>query len=60
MCITKKLGRPKGHGQSRLDGSEEEILRSLKPGVSKSSIAKITRFTRPTLYHFIQTRGGER
>ena len=54
----KKLGRPKGSlGVSRLDGKEDEIRRFLKLGVSKSSIAKITGVSRPTLYHFIGTRG---
>ena len=54
----KKLGRPKGSlGVSRLDGREGEIRRFLTLGVSKSSIAKITGVTRPTLYNFIATRG---
>ena len=54
----KKLGRPKGSlGVSRLDGKEDEIRRFLKLGVSKSAIAKITGVSRPTLYHFIGTRG---
>ena len=54
----KKLGRPKGSlGVSRLDGKEDEIRQFLKLGVSKSSIAKITGVSRPTLYHFIGTRG---
>ena len=54
----KKLGRPKGSlGVSRLDGREDEIRHFLKLGVSKSSIAKITGVTRPTLYNFIATRG---
>ena len=53
----KKLGRPKGSlGVSRLDGREDEIRHFLKLGVSKSSIAKITGVTRPTLYNFIATR----
>ena len=54
----KKLGRPKGSlGVSRLDGKEDEIRRFLKLGVSKSAVAKITGVSRPTLYHFIGTRG---
>ena len=54
----KKLGRPKGSlGVSRLDGREDEIRHFLNLGVSKSSIAKITGVTRPTLYNFIATRG---
>ena len=49
----KKLGRPKGSlGVSRLDGREDEIRHFLNLGVSKSSIAKITGVTRPTLYNF--------
>ena len=44
-------------GVSRLDGREDEIRHFLKLGVSKSSIAKITGVTRPTLYNFIATRG---
>jgi len=53
----KKLGRPKGaHGQSRLDGKEEEIQALLEKAVSKTAIAKITGVSRTTLYHFIQTR----
>ena len=52
----KKLGRPKGSlGVSRLDGREDEIRHFLNLGVSKSSIAKITGVTRPTLYNFIAT-----
>ena len=42
---------------THLDGKEDEIRRFLKLGVSKSSIAKITGVSRPTLYHFIGTRG---
>jgi len=54
----KTLGRPKGsRGPSRLDGKEAEIVRFLTLGVSKSAIAKITGVSRPTLYHFIRTRG---
>ena len=54
----KKLGRPRGSlGLSRLDGKEDEIRQFLKLGGSKSSIAKITGVSRPTLYHFISTRG---
>jgi len=54
----KKLGRPKGsYGPSRLDGKEEDILKFLKLGISKSAIAKIIGVSRPTLYHFIRTRG---
>ena len=44
-------------GVSRLDGREDEIRHFLTLGVSKSSIAKITGVTRPTLYNFIATRG---
>ena len=54
----KKLGRPKGSlGVSRLDGKEDEIRRFLKLGVSKSAIAEITGVSRPTLDHFLGTRG---
>ena len=54
----EKLGRPKGTlGVSRLDGREDEIRHFLQLGVPKSSIAKITGVTRPTLYNFITTRG---
>ena len=54
----KKLGRPKGSlGVLRLDGTEDEIRRFLKLGVSKSAIAKITGVSRPTLYHFLGTTG---
>ena len=54
----KKLGRPKGSlGVSRLDGKEDEIRRFLKLGVSKSAIAEITWVSRPTLYHFVSSRG---
>ncbi|MGI2028646.1 recombinase family protein [Endozoicomonas acroporae] len=50
-------GRPKGSlGTSKLDGKEDEISELLKKGVSKTSIAKITGVSRPTLCHFIQTR----
>ena len=53
----KKLGRPKGSlGVSRLDGKEQEIRHFLRLGVSKSAIAKITGVSRPTLYHFIDSR----
>ena len=53
----KKLGRPKGSlGVSRLDGKEHEIRHFLSLGVSKSAIAKITGVSRPTLYHFIDSR----
>ena len=54
----KKLGRPKGSlGVSRLDGKEDEIRHFLRLGVSKNAIAKITGVSRPTLYHFIDSRG---
>ena len=54
----KKLGRPKGSlGVSRLDGREDEIRRFLVLGVPKTSIARITGVSRPTLYNFIATRG---
>ena len=53
----KKLERPKGSfGVSRLDGKEDEIRHFLRLGVSKSAIAKITGVSRPTLYHFIDSR----
>jgi len=53
----KQLGRPKGtKGKSKLDGREEEIKELLGMGVSKSSIAKITRVSRANLYHFIRSR----
>ena len=54
----KKLGRPKGSlGVSRLDGKGDEIRHLLRLGVSKNAIAKITGVSRPTLYHFIDSRG---
>ena len=54
----KKLGRPKGSlGVSRLNGKEDEIRHFLRFGVSKNAIAKITGVSRPTLYHFIDSRG---
>ena len=54
----KKLGRPKGSlGTSRLDGREDEIQKLLDLGVSKSSVARITGVSRPTLYNFLNTRG---
>ena len=54
----KTLGRPKGAlGVSRLDGREDEIRRFLNLGVPKTSIARITGVSRPTLYNFIATRG---
>ncbi len=53
----KKLGRPKGSdGPSRRDGKEEGILKFLKPGISKSAIARISGVSRPTLDYFIRTR----
>ena len=48
---------PGSLGVSRLDGKEDEICRFLKLGVSKSATAKITGVSRPTLHHFIGTRG---
>ena len=54
----KTLGRPKGAlSVSRLDGREDEIRRFLNLGVPKTSIARITGVSRPTLYNFIATRG---
>ena len=54
----KKPGRPKGSlGVSRLDGKKDEIRHFLRLGVSKNAIAKITGVSRPTLYHFINSRG---
>ena len=54
----KTLGRPKGSlGSSRLNGREDEIQKLLDLGVSKSSVAKITGVSRPTLYNFLSTRG---
>ena len=53
----KTLGRPKGSlGVSRLDGREDEIRRFLSLGVPKTSIARITGVSRPTLYNFIATQ----
>jgi DNA invertase Pin-like site-specific DNA recombinase len=53
----KKLGRPKGVlGKSRLDNRKEEIMQLLALGVPKTTIAKITRVDRSTLYHFIKSR----
>ena len=52
-----RLGRPKGNGKSRLDGKETYIQELLGKQVSKASIAKILDVSRPTLVHFIQTRG---
>ena len=52
----KKLGRPKGVlGKSRLDTRKEEIVQLLALGVPKTTIAKITRVDRSTLYHFIKS-----
>ena len=42
---------------SRLEGREDEIRRFLDLGVPKTSIARITGVSRPTLYNFIATRG---
>ena len=53
----KKLGRPMGSlGTSRLDDREDEIQKLLDLGVSKSTVAKITGVSRPTLYNFLKTR----
>jgi DNA invertase Pin-like site-specific DNA recombinase len=53
----KKLGRPKGVlGKSRLDTRKEEIMQLLALGVPKTTIARITRVDRSTLYHFIKSR----
>ena len=53
----KKLRRPKGSlGDSRLDDKEDEIRHFLRLGVSKNTIGKITGVSRPTLYHFIDSR----
>ena len=52
----KKLGRPKGVlGKSRLDTRKGEIIHLLALGVPKTTIAKITRVDRSTLYHFIKS-----
>ena len=52
-----KPGRSKGSlGVCRLDGKEGEIRHFLRLGVSKSTIAKITGESTPTLYHFINSR----
>ena len=54
----KKLGRSKGSlGVSHLDGQKAEIRRFFRLGVSKNPIAKVTGVSRPTLYHFIDSRG---
>ena len=42
---------------SRFDGREDEIRHFLALGVPKTSIAKITGVSRPTLYNFLATRG---
>ena len=56
----RKLGRPKGSlGVSRLNGKEDDILRFLELGVSKTAIAKLTGVSRTTLYSFMRTRGLE-
>ena len=61
MASAKKLGRPKGSlGVSRLDGKEDEVRHFLRLGVSKNAIARITGMSRPTLYHFIDSRGLQR
>ena len=54
----KKLERPKRTlDVSRLDGTVDDIPHFFKPGMQRSSIAKIMGVTRPTLYSFIATRG---
>ena len=51
------LGRPKGsHGNSRLDGKENEIQMLLGKKVSKTSIAKILDVSRSALLYFISSR----
>ena len=51
----RKLGRPKGSlGVSRLNGKEDDILRFLELGVSKTANAKLTGVSRTTLYSFIR------
>ena len=51
------LGRPKGsHGNSRLDGKENEIQMLLCKKVSKTSIAKILDVSRSALLYFISSR----
>ena len=46
-------------GVSCLDGRIDKIRHFLKLGVQRSSIAKITDVTRPTLYNFVAIRGLE-
>ncbi len=53
----KILGRPKGHGKSRLDGKETEITMLMEKKIPKASIAKIMGVSRSTLLNFIYTRG---
>lgn len=53
----KILGRPKGHGKSRLDGKETEITMLMEKKIPKASIAKIMGVSRSTLLNFICTRG---
>ena len=53
----RTLGRPKGHGKSRLDGKEAEIQMLIGKKVPKASIAKIMGISRSTLLYFIQSRG---
>jgi DNA invertase Pin-like site-specific DNA recombinase len=52
----KILGRPKGHGKSRLDGKENEIRILLGKSIPKASIARIMDVSRSTMLHFIQSR----
>ena len=40
----------------RIEGKQDEIRHFLRLGVSKNAIAKITVVSRPTLYHFINSR----
>lgn len=53
----KTLGRPKGTiGKSKLDGKEKKITELMDTKVSKASIAKIMKVSRPTLDNFIRSR----
>ena len=53
----KTLRGPKGSlGTSRLDGRENEVLKLLDLGISKSAVAKMTGISRPTLYNFLNSR----
>ncbi len=53
----KQIGRPRGNGNSKLNGKEIDIQNMLQKGVSRASISKLMGCSWPTLNHFIKTRG---